>query len=86
MNKPQELITVIMQELSEQIEEANQGLCEVLDTFTDENCKPLPHLNPEVIYKLKDIAYSLYCLYENQIPDEVDDMVSTMLHFYKPKM
>jgi hypothetical protein len=86
MNKPEELITTIMNELSGQIEEANHGLCVLIDTLTDEDGRPLPHLNADFVEKLKDIAYSLYQIHDNQIQDEIEDMVATMKHFYKPKM
>ena len=86
MEKPEQLITAIMGEYAKDLEAANDSLCELIDSLTDENNRPLPHISLPFVEKLKDIAHSLYEMHDIRIHEDVEDMVATMKHFYKPKM
>ncbi len=60
MKTPQKLTKEIMGLMREANEGFNNELCQVLDTLTDENCKPLPCISADLVEKLKDIAFSIY--------------------------
>jgi hypothetical protein len=86
MNKPEQLITVLMAEIAGRLEEANHELCTIIDSLCDENQKPLPYVSLPLVEKLKDIAHGLYELHDIELHEMTDDMTATMKHFYKPKM
>jgi hypothetical protein len=70
MNKPEQLITDFLTDYSQRAEEANHGLCKIIDSMTDENNKPLPYANVELIETLKDIAYGLFEMHHIVIPED----------------
>jgi uncharacterized Fe-S cluster-containing radical SAM superfamily enzyme len=46
----------------------------VLDSLTDENCEPLKGTDVKMVLELKDIAYELFDLSENTIPEAAEDL------------
>lgn len=70
MSNPKRLITETLTDYAERIEEANNSLCKIIDGMTDDNNRPLPYANVELIETLKDIAYGLYEMHDRLIPED----------------
>jgi hypothetical protein len=70
MSKPEKLITDFLTDYAERAEEANHGLCKIIDSMTDEDSRPLPYANTELIEALRDIAYGLFEMHHIVIPED----------------
>jgi hypothetical protein len=70
MSKPEKLIADFLTDYAKRIEEANDGLCEIIDGMTDDNGKPLRYANVELISTLKNIAYELFQIHHIIIPED----------------
>lgn len=70
MRNPRKLIKEALADYSERIEDANNSLCRIIDSMTDDNTRPLPYANVELIETLKDIAYGLYEMHDRLIPED----------------
>lgn len=69
MNKPEKLIADFLTDYSERIGEANHELCTIIDSMTDDDGKPLPYTNVNLVNTLKDVSYKLFEMHD-LIPED----------------
>lgn len=82
MKKLTKLVQEVMGVISKDIEGASDTLCEIIDSLTDENGNSLPHINKDLVNKLKQVSYNLYEMHCDIIPTESDGLVDE-INYYK---
>lgn len=82
MKKLTKLVQEVMGVISKDIEGASDNLCEIIDSLTDENGNSLPHINKDLVNKLKQVSYKLYEMHCDIIPAESDGLVDE-INYYK---
>jgi len=78
MSKIKELVECSMDFIMEDVQEANDRLCELIDTLTDENNRALEGVDVEFLNAMKEVGNMLYVLHEETIPLEKIDIIETM--------
>ena len=82
MKKLTTLVKEVMGVISKDVENANNNLCEIIDSLTDENGNSLPHINKDLVNRLKEVSYNLYEMYCDIIPAESNGLVDE-INYYK---
>lgn len=82
MKKLTKLVQEVMGVISKDIEGASDTLCEIIDSLTDENGNSLPHVNKDLVNRLKEVSYNLYDMHSDIIPTESDGLVDE-INYYK---
>lgn len=69
---------ILNQEIKVETDALLHRLNLVIDSMTDDNCQPLPSADAQMVMELKSIAFGLYNLTEEVIPEASDDLIATI--------
>lgn len=70
--------TILNDEIASITEDLGHRLNVIIDSMTDENCDPLPNADLALLEELKGIAFKLYQLNDETLPEASEDLVATI--------
>lgn len=70
--------TILNDEIAQVTDDLGHRLNVIIDSMTDDNCQPLPHADKTLVAELKAIAYKLYQLNDEILPEASEDLVATI--------